>query len=50
MTLEELQVQFDALAEPVLSAPRREVLKSQIFELENCADVGKLMALSVADE
>jgi len=49
MTLEELQVKFDALAEPVMSAARREDLRSQIFELEKCADVGELMALTVAD-
>jgi 2-methylcitrate dehydratase len=50
MTLEELQVKFDALAEPVMSASRREDLRSQIFELENVADVGALMALTVADQ
>lgn len=49
MTLEELQVKFDALAEPVMSADRRSDLKSRVFDLENCADVGELTVLTVAD-
>jgi hypothetical protein len=50
MTPEELQVKFDALAEPIMSEKRRADLKSQIFDLENLDDVGKLMALTVAAE
>ncbi|MFQ5424298.1 MAG: MmgE/PrpD family protein [Phycisphaerae bacterium] len=49
MTLDELQVKFDALAEPLLSERRRTVLKDCVFALETMEDVGKLMALTVAD-
>lgn len=50
MTIEELDEKFTALSEPVMSESRRSDLKSQIFDLESCDDVGKLMALTVADK
>ncbi len=49
MTAQELQVKFDALAEPILSEARRSELKRTVFELEKLDDVGKLMDLTVAD-
>ncbi len=49
MTPDELQVKFDALAEPVMSDRRRTQLKDCIFSLESLKDVGELMALTVAD-
>ena len=49
MTIAELEEKFNALAEPVMSAGRRNDLKLQIFDLENVGDVGELMALTVAD-
>lgn len=49
MTPEELQVKFDALAGPVLSARRRTELRDAIFTLEKGADVGVLMRLCVGD-
>jgi len=48
MTEEDLRVKFDALAEPVMSAARRERLRAAIFDLENLDDVAKLMTLTVA--
>jgi hypothetical protein len=48
MTLEELQVKFDTLAEPVMSEDRRAERKDAIFALETLDDVGKLMALTIA--
>jgi 2-methylcitrate dehydratase len=50
MTLAELDEKFAALAEAVMSEARRAELKQTIFDLENCADVGKLMALTIADK
>ncbi|MCH8965044.1 MAG: MmgE/PrpD family protein [Planctomycetes bacterium] len=49
MTLDELQVKFDALAEPVMSDNRRAELKDCIFSLESLVDVSELMQLCVAD-
>jgi 2-methylcitrate dehydratase len=49
MTPEELQIKFDALAEPVMSARRRTKLRDAIFGLEAVERVGDLMALTVAD-
>ncbi len=49
MTIEELQVKFDALASPIISEKRRTQLRDTIFSLEKLDDVGKLMKLTVAD-
>jgi len=49
MTLDELQVKFDALAEPVMSAGRRKELKDCVFALESLDDVKKLTVRLVAD-
>jgi 2-methylcitrate dehydratase len=49
MTPEELQIKFDALAEPVMSAKRRTQLRDAVFGLEKLGQIGDLMALSVAD-
>lgn len=49
MTPEELQIKFDALAEPVMSAARRRKLRDAVFGLERLDRVGDLMALCVAD-
>ncbi len=49
MTPQELQVKFDALAEPIMAEGRRDELKQTVFELEKVDDVGKLMDLTVAD-
>jgi hypothetical protein len=50
MTIEELDQKFSALAEPVMSSARQQQLKTAIFDLENCANVGELMQLTVADK
>ncbi|MCH9002720.1 MAG: MmgE/PrpD family protein, partial [Planctomycetes bacterium] len=50
MTPDELQVKFDALAEPVMSDKRRAELKDCIFSLDLLDDVNRLMALTVADK
>ena len=50
MTLDELQVKFDALAAPVMSESRRAALKKAVFDLENMADGGSLMSLTIADK
>ncbi len=49
MTEEELRIKFDALAEPVMSEQRRANLRDAVFALDSLDDVGKLMALCVAD-
>ncbi|MCH7873353.1 MAG: MmgE/PrpD family protein [Planctomycetes bacterium] len=49
MTLDELQVKFDALAGPIVSEKRRGELHEAVFALESLDDVGKLMALTIAD-
>lgn len=49
MTIEELQIKFDALAEPVMSKDRRTQLREAVFALDKVDDVGKLMALMIAD-
>jgi len=49
MTVEDLRVKFDALAEPVMSDKRRTQLREAVFTLDKLDDVGKLMALTVAD-
>ncbi|MBN2562917.1 MAG: MmgE/PrpD family protein [Phycisphaerae bacterium] len=50
MTIEELTVKFDSLAGPVMTESRRDELKASIFSLEELGDVGRLMALTVADK
>ncbi|MEP0846932.1 MAG: MmgE/PrpD family protein [Phycisphaerae bacterium] len=49
MTLEELDVKFDALAEPVLSAGRRHQLREMVFALERVENVAELLPLTVGD-
>ncbi len=49
MTLDELEVKFDALAEPVMSADRRKELRDCVFALESLDDVEELLALTVAN-
>lgn len=49
MTLEELDVKFNALAEPVLSAERRARLREMVFALERVEDVAELLPLTVGD-
>jgi 2-methylcitrate dehydratase len=49
MTVDELQVKFNALAEPVMSEKRRRQLKEAVFGVENLKDVCELMKLTVAD-
>jgi 2-methylcitrate dehydratase len=48
MTEEELQVKFDALAEPVLDPQRRAAIKEEVFGLDHLEDAGELMRLCVA--
>jgi len=50
MSLDELAVKFDALAEPVLSGGRRAELREAVFALDKLDEVGTLMALTVADK
>ncbi len=50
MTLDELQVKFDALAAPIMTDARRAELRDTVFALENLDDAGKLMALTIADK
>ncbi|MFQ5805916.1 MAG: MmgE/PrpD family protein [Phycisphaerae bacterium] len=50
MTLDELQVKFDALAEPVMSERRRTKLREAVFALEDIGDVGRLMQVCVTDK
>ncbi len=50
MTLEELQVKFDALASPIMSEKRRAQLREAIFGLENLRDVAELMELTTCDK
>ncbi len=49
MTIEDLDVKFNALAEPVLSPQRRQAIKTLVFDLENCTDIGELLKLTVPD-
>ncbi|MCH8966941.1 MAG: MmgE/PrpD family protein [Planctomycetes bacterium] len=49
MTEDDLQVKFDALAEPVMSDKRRTELKDAVFTVDSLDDAGNLMALTVAD-
>jgi 2-methylcitrate dehydratase len=49
MTLEELQVKFDALADPIMSEKRRAELRECVFSLESLDEVGRLMQLTIAD-
>jgi len=49
MSVEELDVKFNALAGPILSERRRRELKDCVFALEQLDDAGKLMKLTVAD-
>jgi 2-methylcitrate dehydratase len=49
MTPEELQVKFDALAEPIVTEGRRNELKRTAFDLEKLDDVARLMDLTIAD-
>ncbi len=50
MTIEDLQVKFGALAEPIMTDKRRAELKEAVFTLDAIDDVGTLMALTVADK
>lgn len=50
MTIDDLQVKFDALAEPIMSEKRRAELRHAVFAMDKLDDVGKLMALTVADK
>ena len=50
MTIDDLKVKFDALAEPIMSGKRRAELRDAVFALDKLDDVGKLMALTVADK
>ena len=49
MTLEELQVKFDALAEPVMTSDRRDHLRQAVFDLDGLDNVATLMSLTVSD-
>jgi len=49
MTIDELRVKFDALAEPIMSEQRRTKLRDAVFALDKLDEVGELMALTVAD-
>lgn len=49
MSEEELRIKFDALAEPVMSADRREALRRSVFDLENVGKISDLMELCAAD-
>lgn len=49
MTLEELDVKFDALASPVLSVGRRGALREAVLSLETIDDAGPLMELTISD-
>ncbi len=49
MSEEELQIKFDALAEPILSDRRRQELRETVFSLEKLDSAGRLMELCVAD-
>jgi 2-methylcitrate dehydratase len=49
MSLEELRIKFDALAEPVMSAARREALQHSVFDLENVDTIESLMRQCAAD-
>ena len=49
MSLEELTVKFNALAEPVMSEPRRRQLRDRILTLDKLEDVAELTLLCVAD-
>jgi len=49
MTPEEMQIKFEALAEPVLSPRRRQELRDAVFTLEDLAQCSDLMALCAAD-
>jgi 2-methylcitrate dehydratase len=50
MTIEELDQKFAALSEPIMSDKRRAELKTAVFDIENCDDVAKLMALTMSDK
>ncbi|RMF76805.1 MAG: MmgE/PrpD family protein [Acidobacteria bacterium] len=49
LTDEEIEQKFDALAEPLLSAARRDEIKRAVWDLENLDSVGRLMGLLVAE-
>jgi len=49
MTPADLDVKFNALAEPLLSAARRTELRDAIFALDTLDDLAPLMALTVSD-
>ena len=50
MTEDDLDVKFNALAGPVMTAGGRDLLKRAIFGLETCDDVAQLMKLTIADK
>ncbi len=49
MTIDDLQVKFDALAESVMTEPARAKLREAIFAVDTLDDVNDLMTLTVAD-
>jgi 2-methylcitrate dehydratase len=49
MTLEELQIKFDALSSPSFSDERRQKIRLAVFALEKMPKVGELMGLCVGD-
>jgi 2-methylcitrate dehydratase len=49
MTIDDLQTKFDALAEPIMNKKRRAELRDTVFTLDKLDDVGKIVALTVAD-
>jgi 2-methylcitrate dehydratase len=49
MTMEDLQVKFDALAGPVMSEERRVALREAVLTLDKLDDVGGLLQLCAAD-
>jgi 2-methylcitrate dehydratase len=50
MTIEELQVKFNALAGPIMTDSRQKALQAAIMDLETLRDVADLMKLTAADK
>ena len=49
MTIDDLSVKFNALAEPIMSEGRRNELRDAVFAVDTMNDVGELMKLCAAD-
>ena len=49
MTIDDLSVKFNALAEPIMSEGRRNELRDAVFAVDTMNDVGALMKLCAAD-